>query len=125
MKSRILPLLALLGALLLSACGGSGETPAATATTAPASAPTSAATAAPTATVPAQAPTTAPTEGVSATPAATTPAETPAVSQAATTTPAGSGGAEPALALQSVPIETNDTTATGAFAGKRQLNLPP
>ena len=128
MKSRILPLLALLGAMLLSACGGSGETPAATATTAPAVAPTSAA--APSATIttgePATlAPTTAPTEAASATPAATTPAETPIVSPAATNTPAASGGEEPALTLQSVPIETDDTTTTGAFAGKRQLNLPP
>ena len=130
MKSRILPFLALLGAMLLSACGGGTETPAATATTAPAAAPTSAATAAATAagepaTTPPAAPTMAPTEAAPAPPAPTTPAETPTAPQAEATTPAASGGEEPALTLQSVPIETDDSTGTGAFATERQLNLPP
>jgi putative membrane-bound dehydrogenase-like protein len=121
MKSRIFPLLALLGAMLLSACGGSGEAPAATATTAPPIAPTSVAPAEATATTPpatsptAAAPTTAPTV---AAPAATAP-------PAEAITPAAAGGEEPALTLRSVPVETDDSTRTGPFATDRQLNLPP
>ncbi len=129
MKSRILPLLALLGAMLLTACGGDNGAPAATATTAPTAAPTSAAPGAPVAPTdtpapptlaPTLAPTTAPTE---APPATVT--ETPTSPQAEATTPAASGGEEAALTLQPVPVETNGTTRTGTFATDRQLNLPP
>src|SRR5690349_2536901 len=121
MKSRILPLLALLGALLLSACGGDSGAPAATATTAPAVASTSATApgaASATGEPATPAPTIAPTEAAPATPAATATAP-----QAAATTSAAPGGEEPALTLQSVPIETDNTTRTGTFATDRQLNL--
>jgi glucose/arabinose dehydrogenase len=129
MKSRILPLLALLGAMLLTACGGDNGAPAATATTAPTAAPTSAAPGVPAAATdtpapPTLAPTTAPTEAPPP-----TVAETPTAPQAEATAsleaPAAAGGEEPALTLQPVPVETNATTGTGTFATARQLNLPP
>jgi glucose/arabinose dehydrogenase len=129
MKSRILPLLALLGAVLLTACAGDNGAPAATATTAPAVAPTSVAPGAPagstdTPAPPTLAPTLAPTTAPTVAPASPAAAETATAPQAEATAPA-SGGEEPALTLQPVPVETNDTTRTGTFATDRKLNLPP